>query len=76
MWRFPEYSYLNPTEIANDDEMWCDNIRQYENDTRCGVCGDPVSDPTPRPNEYGGTFWRDGVVRNYTSGQVIHIKID
>lgn len=70
LWRFPEFSYLNPEVKANDDEMWCANIRQFESDTRCGICGDPVTDPTPRPTEYKGRFWRDVATRTYTAGQV------
>lgn len=70
LWRFEEYNYLNPVIVGNDDEMWCANIRQNVVDNRCGVCGDPVSAPTPRPYEYGGSAWRDVVVRNYTAGQV------
>lgn len=70
MWRFEEYASLNPEPNYSDDEVWCDNIRQFETDTRCGVCGDPSTDPTPRANEYKGKYWRDAAVRTYTSGQV------
>jgi len=74
-WRYPELRYLNPETKANDEEMWCDNQRQYEQDTRCGVCGDPVNEQMPRGNERGGRYWRDYVAGNYSAGQVIDIDI-
>lgn len=70
LWRFPEYEHLNPEVIDTDDQMWCDNIRQFENDNRCGVCGDPVDQQTPRFSEYQGRYWRDVKVRTYRSGDV------
>ena len=69
LWRFEEFAHLNPEPNAIDDQNWCDNIRQFEVDNRCGVCGDALSQPTPRDNELGGRYER-GVARTYTAGQV------
>ena len=71
LWRFPEFAQYNPETKANDDEFWCDNIRQFENDSRCGICGDPVSQAQPREAERGGRYWRDVNVRTYSAGEVI-----
>ncbi|CAL8126864.1 unnamed protein product [Orchesella dallaii] len=76
MWRFEEFAYLNPEQTATDDEFWCANIRQFESDERCGICGDPVADPTPRAAEYRGRFWRDVSVRTFTAGQTIPIHLE
>ncbi len=34
---YPEFAYLDPVLWVLDDAMWCGNMRQFENDTRCGV---------------------------------------
>lgn len=70
LWRFPEFSEYHPLVNHLDDEIWCGRVKQFGNDTRCGICGDPVTDPTPRANEHGGTFGRGIISRNYKSGQV------
>ena len=45
------------------------------NDGKCGICGDPF-DETVKPNEApGGVFATGTIVRNYTEGQVIPVKI-
>jgi hypothetical protein len=74
LWRFPEeYSQYNPEVKANDDEFWCDNLRLFEVDDRCGLCGDPVQQSSPRENERGGRYWRDVMVRTFSAGEVLHI---
>jgi len=73
---YPEFAYLDPVLWVLDDAMWCGNVRQYENDTRCGVCGDPSGEIIPRSNEYRGRYWRDVKVRTYTAGQTIPVTLD
>lgn len=70
IWRFEEFAQYNPEPNYNDDELWCENIRQFENDTRCGICGDPVRQPQPRENEHGGRYGRGIIVRRYYAGDV------
>lgn len=70
LWRFPEFAQYNPEPNHSDDEIWCGNVKQYIKDTRCGICGDPVDDPTPRANEHGGKYGRGIISATYTSGQV------
>lgn len=46
------------------------------NQGRCGICGDPF-DEMVKPHEApGGTFATGTIVRNYTEGQTILVKID
>lgn len=70
LWRHPEYAHLNPEARGNDDEFWCNNLHQFEEDTRCGVCGDDINQAQPRDNERGGRYWRDVLTATYTAGQV------
>jgi len=76
LWRFPEFGYLNPEPKYNDDEIWCGNVRQFQDDTRCGVCGDPVEQAVPRETEYRGRYWRDVAVRTYVPGATIPIHAE
>ena len=43
----------------------------YVNNGKCGVCGDPWSQPSPRDNEAGGRYGKGIITRTYTPGQVI-----
>ena len=43
----------------------------YVNSGKCGVCGDPWSQPPPRDNEAGGLYGKGIITRTYTPGQVI-----
>lgn len=70
LWRFAEFAQYNPEANFFDDENWCAHVKQFINDTRCGICGDPVDDPTPRAHEHGGRFGRGIISATYTSGQV------
>ncbi len=70
LWRFEEFAQYNPEPNYTDDEIWCDNVKQFDEDTRCGPCGDPVQDPRPRENEDGGRYGRGVIARNYAAGAV------
>ena len=46
-----------------------------KNGGKCGVCGDNVADPQPRPHEGGGKYGQGVIGRRYTTGQVKYQKI-
>lgn len=47
-----------------------------QNGGKCGVCGDPWHEPTPRLHESGG-FYDTGLLgRRYTPGQIIDIEVE
>ncbi|OXA54003.1 hypothetical protein Fcan01_11531 [Folsomia candida] len=41
----------------------------------CGLCGDPITQAMPRQHEIGGAHECGLIVRNYTVGQTIDVKI-
>ena len=43
---------------------------EFENDGKCGICGDNYADASPREHEAGGRYATGTIVRNYV--QVIH----
>ncbi|KAK4877772.1 hypothetical protein RN001_010278 [Aquatica leii] len=47
-----------------------------KNGGKCGVCGDPWNAKVPRAHEYGGTFGQGVIVRQYTVGSVITIRVE
>jgi len=65
----------------NDDHMslWCGSrdVQHYENDGKCGVCGDSWG-ATDRPHEAPGGKFATGIIgRSYhTPGSVIDVAID
>jgi len=75
LWRFPEFAQYMPEARGNDDEFWCGNVHQFENDNRCGACGDPIDMAQPRETERGGRYYRDVNVRTYTAGQAVPIHL-
>lgn len=46
-----------------------------QNGGRCGVCGDAVHLPTPRPHEAGGTYAKGISTKFYSAGQVNGLKV-
>jgi hypothetical protein len=49
---------------------------QYEvNGGKCGICGDPWNQPSPRDNEEGGQFYAGIITRGYFTGQVKEILL-
>ena len=36
-----------------------------KNDGKCGICGDPLKSPEPRPNEAGGIYGQGVIGRTY-----------
>jgi hypothetical protein len=70
VWRDPAFAHLNPPPNYNDNENNCGRVHQLEIPENCGICGDPESDPLPRPNENGGTYGNAIIVGNYSAGGV------
>ncbi|XP_047478848.1 uncharacterized protein LOC125031895 [Penaeus chinensis] len=72
-WRF---GFAVPVDY-NDNEGFCGGFaHQYENQSgRCGICGD-AWDENPRPHEAGGKYATGTIVRTYTEGQTITVRVD
>ena len=51
------------------------NSGQQTNGGKCGLCGDPVTDPEPRAHEDGGKWGKGIIVAQYFSGQVVNTRI-
>ncbi|XP_043064454.1 uncharacterized protein LOC108100432 isoform X2 [Drosophila ficusphila] len=73
-WRFgfqtkPDY---------NDHELYCGGFtRQWNrNGGKCGECGDAWDMPEPRPHEYGGQWGLGLIVRRYSPGAKITVRIE
>ncbi|KAA0201215.1 hypothetical protein HAZT_HAZT003907, partial [Hyalella azteca] len=50
-------------------------LKQHDvNGGRCGVCGDSW-ELQPRPHEVGGLYATGIIVRNYSTGQVIEVRL-
>ncbi|KRT86798.1 hypothetical protein AMK59_1451, partial [Oryctes borbonicus] len=73
-WR---YGFDTPHNY-NDHELFCGGYtRQWvKNGGKCGVCGDPWDSKVPRAHEYGGTYGQGVIVRNYSVGSVITIRVE
>lgn len=51
--------------------------QHYQNNHKCGVCGDNFALPRPRPNEFGGKFGSQTVPRRkYFAGSTINLTIE
>ncbi|XP_058823910.1 uncharacterized protein LOC131684787 [Topomyia yanbarensis] len=61
----------------DDNGLFCGGyFAQWEqNGGKCGLCGDNFADSTPRLHELGGHFGQGTIVRNYTMGAVIEVKV-
>lgn len=72
-WR---YGFQTPPNY-NDHELYCGGFqRQQRNGGKCGECGDAWDSPQPRPNEYGGRYGQGVVVRKYSPGTEIPIRVE
>ncbi|XP_068623737.1 uncharacterized protein [Battus philenor] len=73
-WR---YGFDTPHNY-NDHELYCGGFtRQWQrNGGKCGVCGDAWDAPAPRAHELGGRFGRGVIVRRYTPGALVTIKVE
>nr|XP_015836356.1 PREDICTED: uncharacterized protein LOC661801 isoform X1 [Tribolium castaneum] len=73
-WR---YGFDTPHNY-NDHELYCGGFtRQWvKNEGKCGVCGDAWDSKIPRAHEFGGTYGQGVIVRKYTAGSVINIRVE
>ncbi|CAL8139160.1 unnamed protein product [Orchesella dallaii] len=77
VWRLPEFLSQNPPINYNDNELFCGGIHQeLDPGTNCGVCGDPLSQATPRDNEINGRLYKGIITGKYSAGQVIEVEVD
>ncbi|CAG7717582.1 unnamed protein product [Allacma fusca] len=76
LWRDPEFQQQRPPVNYDDDGLYCGQVHQWEDDNRCGICGDPLSDPVPRPNENGGKFGKGIIAGRYSPGEVIPVNVE
>ncbi|XP_044261454.1 uncharacterized protein LOC123009310 [Tribolium madens] len=73
-WR---YGFDTPHNY-NDHELFCGGFtRQWvKNEGKCGVCGDAWDTKVPRAHEFGGTYGQGIIVRKYTAGGIINIRVE
>jgi len=77
VWRVPEFANQNPPPNWTDHELYCGGRHQAEDPGMdCGVCGDPLSQATPRDNEIGGRYYAGIITGRYTSGQIIDVEVE
>ncbi|XP_053984544.1 uncharacterized protein LOC128879431 [Hylaeus volcanicus] len=60
-----------------DNQLFCGGLTvQFEqNGGKCGECGDDYALPRPRPNENGGIYGTDLIVKKYKRGETININV-
>ncbi|CAG7634285.1 unnamed protein product [Allacma fusca] len=76
LWRHPDFQQYNPRPNYDDAGLYCGRVLQKENDTRCGICGDPITDKVPRPNENGGIYGKGIIAGRYTAGDAILLSVE
>ncbi|XP_052786524.1 uncharacterized protein LOC128221884 [Mya arenaria] len=71
LWREPAYyGRIDVFRNYNDHTLNCGGYwRLFENEGRCGVCGDSWDSELPRPNEAGGLYARGIISRKYSTDQ-------
>jgi len=78
IWRLPEYFDRHAPVNYDDNALYCGGYAHHYqvNKGKCGVCGDPWDQATPRDNEDGGKFYKGIIVRGYKAGQVMPIEVE
>ncbi|XP_005191030.1 uncharacterized protein LOC101894235 [Musca domestica] len=73
-WR---YGFNTPPDY-NDHELYCGGFtRQWKrNGGKCGECGDAWDMPLPRPHEHGGQWGQGVIVRRYSPGAEMTIRVE
>ncbi|XP_059218382.1 uncharacterized protein LOC106093902 [Stomoxys calcitrans] len=73
-WR---YGFSTPPDY-NDHELYCGGFtRQWKrNGGKCGECGDAWDMPEPRPHEHGGQWGQGVIVRRYSPGAEMTIRVE
>lgn len=70
------YGFQTPPNY-NDHELYCGGFaRQQKNGGKCGECGDAWDLPEPRANEYGGKYGLGVIVRKYSPGSTMTIRVE
>ncbi|XP_066992926.2 uncharacterized protein [Anabrus simplex] len=69
LWRF---GYNTPVNY-NDNQQFCGGryVQWFQNDGKCGECGDNYSLPRPRSQENGGTYGKGIISGVYKEGEVM-----
>jgi len=77
VWRWPEFSQHHPIPNYTDNQLFCGGLHQEEHPGKdCGICGDPLSSPTPRDNEIGGRYYKGIITGRYFAGQTIDVVVE
>ncbi|XP_018328442.1 uncharacterized protein LOC108739172 [Agrilus planipennis] len=73
LWRFFSYLPVN----YNDNQNFCGGfgVQWYQNEGKCGVCGDNYADPQPRNNENTGTYGNGVVTAQYLAGSILNVTV-
>ena len=66
--------FFSPVD-HHDDQTGCEVANNSSKSKECGVCGDRLDLPTPRPHELGGQFGGGSVVRTYSQGDLLPLVI-
>lgn len=61
----------------DDNGLFCGGyfVQWEQNGGNCGLCGDNYASARPRLHELGGPFGQGEIVRNYTRGAVIEVRV-
>ncbi|XP_050503956.1 uncharacterized protein LOC126882922 [Diabrotica virgifera virgifera] len=73
LWRFNQDAKPN----YEDNELFCGgaHVQNELNGGKCGVCGDPYTDPHPQANENTGIYGQGIIAGTYAPGSVIEVLI-
>ncbi|KAJ8669106.1 hypothetical protein QAD02_000365 [Eretmocerus hayati] len=73
-WRDDRFNESEPH--YEDNQLYCGGIGVYtSNGYKCGVCGDPYNQPSPRENENTGKYGNGIIVETYRKGQQIKANV-
>lgn len=61
----------------NDMEGFCGGyaVQWSQNSGKCGLCGDPWNNPTPRTHELGGAMGQGVIVKTYQQGSTVSVTV-
>lgn len=84
-WIWTDPRFPNTPPNFNSQGVWCGDVEcngcppafyipQDTEFSRCGMCGDDITRPTPRDHEHGGRFGNGHIGRSYAAGSVIFLN--
>ncbi|CAG7710000.1 unnamed protein product [Allacma fusca] len=78
LWRFEEFKKYDPEPNFTDNQLFCGGFQhQWETQGgKCGICGDPFNEPSPRAHEGGGLYGKGIIAKTYKSGSKVNITIN